>query len=85
MQSSFSLCDLPWWAVLLSWLIPALLGYLWGMLQWSRYKAKSKKAEIGKWADIIVLNQDLFNIDRFNIYKTRVLKTFFKGKLVHEE
>ena len=41
--------------------------------------------EIGKWADIIVLNQDLFNIDRFNIYKTRVLKTFFKGKLVHEE
>jgi predicted flap endonuclease-1-like 5' DNA nuclease len=46
MQSSFSLCDLPWWAVLLSWLIPALLGYLWGMLQWSRYKAKSKKAEM---------------------------------------
>jgi predicted flap endonuclease-1-like 5' DNA nuclease len=46
MQSSFSLCDLPWWAVLLSWLMPAVLGYFWGMLQWSRYKSKSKKAEM---------------------------------------
>ncbi len=46
MQSTFSLCDLPWWAVLLSWLLPAVLGYLWGMLQWSRYKSKSKKAEM---------------------------------------
>lgn len=46
MQSSFSLCNLPWWAVLLSWLLPALLGYLWGMLQWSRYKSKSKKADM---------------------------------------
>ncbi|MBK6391908.1 MAG: hypothetical protein KA109_01315 [Saprospiraceae bacterium] len=39
-----SLCDLPWWAVLASWLLPALLGYFWGMLQWSRYKSKSNKA-----------------------------------------
>lgn len=45
MSTSISLCDLPWWAVALSWLLPALLGYFWGMLQWSRYKAKSKKAE----------------------------------------
>ncbi|MEP7268198.1 MAG: hypothetical protein ABI844_11275 [Saprospiraceae bacterium] len=46
MQSSISLCDLPWWAVLLSWLLPAILGYLWGMLQWSRYKSKSKRFEL---------------------------------------
>jgi predicted flap endonuclease-1-like 5' DNA nuclease len=46
MQSSISLCDLPWWAVLLSWLAPALLGYLWGMLQWGRYQSKSKKVEM---------------------------------------
>lgn len=40
-----SLCDLPWWAVLASWLLPALIGYFWGMLQWGRYKSKAKKAE----------------------------------------
>jgi len=40
-----SLCDLPWWAVLASWLLPALIGYFWGMLQWGRFKSKAKKAE----------------------------------------
>lgn len=40
-----SLCDLPWWAVLASWLLPALIGYFWGMLQWGRYKTKAKKAD----------------------------------------
>jgi predicted flap endonuclease-1-like 5' DNA nuclease len=45
MSTSISLCDLPWWAVALSWLLPALLGYFWAMLQWSRYKSKSNKAE----------------------------------------
>lgn len=46
MQSyNISLCDLPWWAVLASWLLPALLGYFWGMLQWSRYKTKNKRTE----------------------------------------
>jgi predicted amidohydrolase YtcJ len=41
--------------------------------------------EKGKWADIIVLDQDIFNVDQFAIYKTKVLKTFFKGKLVYEK
>ena len=41
--------------------------------------------EKGKWADLIVLDRDIFNTDRFDIYKTRVLKTFFKGKLVYEK
>ncbi len=46
MQSyNISLCDLPWWAVLASWLLPALLGYFWGMLLTNRYKAKSKRTE----------------------------------------
>jgi len=40
-----SLCDLPWWAVLASWLLPALIGYFWGMLQWGQYKTKAKKAD----------------------------------------
>ncbi|MEP7320723.1 MAG: hypothetical protein ABI761_02350 [Saprospiraceae bacterium] len=45
MSTTISLCDLPWWAVALSWLLPALLGYFWAMMIWSRYKSKSKKAE----------------------------------------
>lgn len=40
-----SLCDLPWWAVLASWVLPALIGYFWGMLQWGRYKTKAKTAD----------------------------------------
>ncbi|MEO5581059.1 MAG: hypothetical protein ABIR66_00090, partial [Saprospiraceae bacterium] len=45
MSTTISLCDLPWWAVALSWLLPAVLGYFWAMMIWSRYKSKSKKAE----------------------------------------
>lgn len=46
MQSyHISLCDLPWWAVLASWLLPALLGYFWGVIYSSKYKNKNKNAE----------------------------------------
>lgn len=39
--------------------------------------------EAGKLADIIVLDQDIFTCDVFHIYKTKVLKTFFRGKEVY--
>ncbi len=55
-----SMCDLPWWAVLLSWLLPALLGYLWGMLQWSRYKTKSKKNEL----DLASASRRIVNLEK---------------------
>jgi predicted amidohydrolase YtcJ len=40
--------------------------------------------EPGKWADMIILDQDIFKCDVFSIYKTKVLKTIFKGKVVYE-
>ena len=39
--------------------------------------------EVGKSADLIVINQDLFNIDPLKISDTKVLKTYFKGKQVY--
>jgi len=39
--------------------------------------------EIGKLADLIVLDQNLFEIDIENIPATRIVMTFFEGKLVY--
>ena len=40
--------------------------------------------EKGKWADMIVLNHNLFEIERTEIHTTRVQKTLFKGRVVYE-
>ena len=40
--------------------------------------------EIGKLADLIVLNQNLFEIPIESVSDTQVLKTFFAGKLVYD-
>ncbi len=40
--------------------------------------------EEGKWADMIVLNHDLFEIPVTDIHKTEVLRTIFKGDVVYE-
>ncbi len=40
--------------------------------------------EVGKSADMIVLNHDLFEIPPTDIHKTEVHKTIFKGKVVYE-
>lgn len=54
-----SLCELPWWAVLASWLLPALIGYFWGMLQWGRYKTKAKKAD----KELSSASKRIFNLE----------------------
>ena len=41
--------------------------------------------EEGKYADMIVLNHNLFDIPVTDIHKTAVLKTLFKGEVVYEE
>ena len=41
--------------------------------------------ETGKWADMIVLNHNLFEIPETEIYKTEVQKTIFKGEVVYEK
>jgi predicted amidohydrolase YtcJ len=39
--------------------------------------------EAGKWADMIVLNHNLFEIPETDIHKTEVLRTVFKGNVVY--
>lgn len=39
--------------------------------------------EVGKSADMVVIDQNLFNIPATDIIKTKVLMTFFKGRKVH--
>jgi len=40
--------------------------------------------EEGKWADMIILNHNLFEIPATDIHKTEVQKTLFKGEVVYE-
>ena len=41
--------------------------------------------EVGKSADLIVIDSDLFNIPVNEISKTKVLQTFFRGKEVYRD
>lgn len=40
--------------------------------------------EPGKWADFIVIDQDLFKVSPYEIYKTGVLQTWVAGKAVYQ-
>ena len=40
--------------------------------------------EVGKWADMIVLNHNLFEIPETEIHNTEVERTIFKGEIVYE-
>ncbi len=40
--------------------------------------------EVGKWADMIILNHNLFEIPETEIHKTEVQTTLFKGNVVFE-
>lgn len=40
--------------------------------------------EAGKYADFIIIDKDIFNINPIDIENTKVLKTFFNGKLVYD-
>ena len=40
--------------------------------------------EVGKYADMIILNHNLFDIPASDIHKTEVQKTLFKGEVVYE-
>jgi predicted amidohydrolase YtcJ len=41
--------------------------------------------EVGKYADIVVLDQNLFEISPKDISDTNVLLTLFEGNVVHGE
>jgi predicted amidohydrolase YtcJ len=40
--------------------------------------------EVGKYADFIIIDRDIFNINPIDIENTKVLKTFFNGCLVYD-
>ncbi len=40
--------------------------------------------EVGKKADLVVLDRDLFEVDAYDIHQTKVLMTVFDGKVVFE-
>jgi predicted amidohydrolase YtcJ len=41
--------------------------------------------EPGKWADFIVIDQDVFKVSPYDIYKTGVLQTWVAGKAVYQK
>ena len=49
-----------------------------------RMEQSSGSLEPGKFADFIVLDQNLFDIDPTDISETQVLKTIFNGQVVHD-
>ncbi len=38
---------------------------------------------VGKLADMIILDRDIFQCEKFSIHETKVLMTMFRGKVVH--
>lgn len=40
--------------------------------------------EVGKKADLVVLDQDIFNVDAYSIHKTKVVLTLMNGDVVYE-
>jgi predicted amidohydrolase YtcJ len=52
---------------------------------WSlHYEEVTGSIEEGKYADMIILNHNLFEIPETKIHETEVQKTIFKGKVVYE-
>jgi predicted amidohydrolase YtcJ len=49
-----------------------------------RLEERTGSIEPGKYADMIVIDRDLFAIDPHDIDQTRVLMTIFEGDVVHE-
>ncbi|MGE2715980.1 amidohydrolase family protein [Mycolicibacterium litorale] len=40
--------------------------------------------EVGKWADLIVLDQNILEIDPHDVHRTNVALTMMNGNVVHE-
>lgn len=40
--------------------------------------------ETGKYADLVILEKNLFDVDPGEIYKTKILMTMFEGKIVYK-
>jgi predicted amidohydrolase YtcJ len=40
--------------------------------------------EVGKKADLVILNQNIFEVDAYDIHKTEVVLTMMDGDIVYE-
>ena len=49
-----------------------------------RLDEEAGSIEVGKWADMIVLNHNLFEIPLTDIHKMQVQTTLFKGEVVYQ-
>lgn len=58
-----------------------------GMTTWaarSNFEEKEKGSlEPGKYADFVILNQDLMHVEASNILKTQIISTYINGELVY--
>jgi hypothetical protein len=41
--------------------------------------------EVGKWADFIIIDRDIFNEPQESIWKTKVLQTWIAGAVVYQK
>ena len=63
----------------------ALKGYTAGSAYVENYDHEIGTLEVGKLADMIVLNKNLFEIPNQEILKTKVILTIMDGRIVYEE
>ena len=61
----------------------AIRAYTWGPAHAINKERETGSIEVGKYADMIVLDRNLFEIEPIEIAGTKVLKTVFAGKVVH--
>ena len=59
-------------------------GYTIGAAQMLHLEDQVGSIDVGKKADLVVLDQDIFAIDAYAIHKTRVILTVMDGEIVHE-
>ena len=60
-------------------------GYTMGPAQMLHMEDRIGSIEVGKKADLVVLDQNIFEIDPYSIHKTEVILTTFNGEIVHEK
>ena len=48
-----------------------------------KQEATTGSLEVGKRADLVVLDRDIFSVDRYTIADTKVLATYLDGRLVY--
>lgn len=66
-------------------LVEAIKAYTINAAYVMRQEDKVGSIEVGKEADLIVLDRNIFSLSANQISKTKVIKTYLKGKQVYPE